>query len=84
MTGKIVNYMIGKSRHLEIRNIWVFPQVMPLGCFHIPTSTVNVLANGNGDLCPHVHNGKYEQRISLLRSKPPSSLTQVDVRVSRS
>ena len=84
MTGNIVNYMIGKIRHLEIRNIWIFPRVMPLGCFHIPTSTVNVLAIGNGDLCPHVHNRKYEQRISLLRSKPPSSLTQVDVRVSQS
>ena len=57
MTGKIVNYMIGKIRHLEIRNICVFQRVMPLGCFHIPTSIVNVLANGNGDLCPHVHNG---------------------------
>ena len=65
--------MIGKTRHLETRNVWVFPRVMPVGCFHIPTSTVNVLANGNRDLCPPVHNGKYEQRISLHRSKPLSS-----------
>ena len=61
--------MLGKTRHLYNGNVRIFPRVMPVGCFHLLFLTVNVLANGNGDPCPHVHNGNYEQRISLLRSK---------------
>ena len=69
MTGKTVNCMLGKTRHLYNGNVRIFPRVMPVGCFHLLFLTVNVLANGNGDPCPHVHNGNYEQRISLLLSK---------------
>ena len=60
MTGKTVNYMLGKTRHLYNGNVRIFLRVMPVGCFHLPTSIVNVLANGNGDPWPYVHNRKYE------------------------
>ena len=69
MTGKTINYMLGKTRHLYNGNVRIFSRVMPVGCFYLPSSIVNVLASGNGYPCPHVHNGKYEQRISFLRSK---------------
>ena len=45
MTGKTGNYMIGKTRHLYNRNVRIFPRVMPVGCLHLPSSIVNVLAN---------------------------------------
>ena len=38
--------MIVKTRHLQNRNVWIFPRVMPMGCLHLPSSSVNVLANG--------------------------------------
>ena len=38
--------MIWKTRHLQNRNVWIFPRVMPMGCLHLPSSSVNVLANG--------------------------------------
>ena len=38
--------MIGKTRHLQTRNVWIFPRVMSMGCLHLPSSSVNVLANG--------------------------------------